>query len=388
MRTHIWTFLLSAALFLNRPARGDEIPTTLEQEEMVQCRRNLRLIYQAIQAYREVNKALPSELVELQPKFLSQVHLICPTPRRLGLTSADLVGWGPPGPITYTYEFTPSPIPTIISGGASRSMREWKELQMGLVGSEVPTVRCQVHKKAALNLSFGGKVYESPGIDWENNYTDLVDKNDLTFDMRFSTCTNSKKIIIPSRPGQASPHLIDLSRHYNVLLHEVWPGLRGISPLAGLASSAIKFDTVEFDLRGAVQLGALLPGLVSYPSAVTDIHIRQAGKGLHLLVGTVNPGTPRDVAATLILHLENQGQLEAQLRYGIDLAACVNGPDKSSERLKPAWTSELTEGRSARLYRYYWRNPAPLRRIESLDFVAREGNAAPFLVALTVDPNE
>jgi hypothetical protein len=43
---------------------------------------------------------------------------------------------------------------------------------MKLVGSEVPVVRCLQHEPA-LNLSMGGKVYESP-VYWELNFTNVA----------------------------------------------------------------------------------------------------------------------------------------------------------------------------------------------------------------------
>src|SRR5262249_50549714 len=100
------TMLLLFSSWLCHRADADETAKGLEQEE-VQCRRNLHLIYEAIQAYRRLYKDLPSELAELTPRFLSDVHLVCPEARRLGLTSSDMVAWSPPGSTTYTYEFTP-----------------------------------------------------------------------------------------------------------------------------------------------------------------------------------------------------------------------------------------------------------------------------------------
>ena len=52
------------------------------------------------------------------------------------------------------------------------TMRQWKQQQMTLVGSEVPLIRCLLHDPA-LNLSFGGKVYESQ-VYWELNFTNVA----------------------------------------------------------------------------------------------------------------------------------------------------------------------------------------------------------------------
>ena len=55
--------------------------------------------------------------------------------------------------------------------------RDWKKQQMGLVGSEVPIVRCLLHEPV-LNLSFGGKIYESP-LFWEKNFLDVATMKDF-----------------------------------------------------------------------------------------------------------------------------------------------------------------------------------------------------------------
>ena len=57
-------------------------------------------------------------------------------------------------------------------------MREWKQRQMGLAGDIVPLVRCHLHSPL-LNLSFGGKVYESPAT-WEELVTNQVNAAELS----------------------------------------------------------------------------------------------------------------------------------------------------------------------------------------------------------------
>jgi hypothetical protein len=48
---------------------------------------------------------------------------------------------------------------------------------MKLVGANVPLVRCLLHDPA-LNLSIGGKVYESP-VFWELNFTNSTKLEDF-----------------------------------------------------------------------------------------------------------------------------------------------------------------------------------------------------------------
>src|SRR5262245_28474427 len=100
MRTCAWTLLFYTAVLFCECAPAEETRRTSEEQQFRECRKNLHLIYEAIQAYRRLNKDLPNELAELTPRFLSAVHLVCPEARRLGLTSSDTAGWGPPGSTT------------------------------------------------------------------------------------------------------------------------------------------------------------------------------------------------------------------------------------------------------------------------------------------------
>jgi hypothetical protein len=139
------------------------------------CKKNLEMIGAAIQAYRKENKDVPNWLSDLVPKYLADTNLlICPVTIQTGRLSAFGV-LDPKVRSSYLYEFTPTPIPAVVKGawpGPMMTMREWKRQQMGLVGSDVPVVRCLLHEPA-LNLSFGGKIYESPVL-WEESFADVV----------------------------------------------------------------------------------------------------------------------------------------------------------------------------------------------------------------------
>ena len=146
-------------------------PST-DRDEAAACTKNLEKIQVAIEAYRKDNHDVPNWLSDLVPKYLADTNvLICPVTIRTGLQSAFGV-LDPKIHSSYLYEFTPTDIPEVVKGawpGPKMTMREWKQQQMKLAGSEVPLVRCLLHEPA-LNLSVGGKVYESP-VYWELNFT-------------------------------------------------------------------------------------------------------------------------------------------------------------------------------------------------------------------------
>src|SRR6266446_4400845 len=155
---------------------NDYRPST-DRDEAAVCAKNLEKINAAIEAYRKDSHDVPNWLSDLVPKYLADTNvLICPVTVRTGLQSAFGV-LDPKIHSSYLYEFTPTAIPEVVKGawpGPKMTMREWKRQQMKLAGPGVPLVRCLLHEPA-LNLSVGGKVYESP-VFWELNFTNSTTK--------------------------------------------------------------------------------------------------------------------------------------------------------------------------------------------------------------------
>jgi len=143
------------------------------------CTHNLQKISDAIAAYRKDNKDIPNWLSDLVPKYLTAEDLICPVTRKTGRLSP----FGTLDPnlrCSYLYEFPPTPIAATVKAAFSGPMmttRQWKRQQMGVIGSEVPIARCLLHSPV-LNLSFGGRIYESP-VFWEKNFLDVARMEDF-----------------------------------------------------------------------------------------------------------------------------------------------------------------------------------------------------------------
>ena len=112
---------------------------------------------------------------DLVPNYLADTNvLICPVSTRTGRQSPFGV-LDPKIHSSYVYEFTPTALPAVVQGafpGPKMTMRLWKRQQMELVGGQVPLVRCLLHDPV-LNLSVGGKVYESK-VYWELNFTNAA----------------------------------------------------------------------------------------------------------------------------------------------------------------------------------------------------------------------
>jgi hypothetical protein len=288
----------------------------------------------------------------------------------------------------YGYEFGPESIPRIISGGSAQTMREWKRLQMGLVGSEVPMVRCHLHERGVINLSFGGRIYECRNIDWEPLFEDTTDLHDLTYSRLLRVHALRKKIVVPRRDRQTPPGLIDLSGYYTHVLDETWPG-NSLRPLAALASGAVQLNDTSYDLRGFIQLGALRPGLIGYPTVVSNMVIGLAGRRATLLLGTQYVVASDTPIADCIFHLANGQIRRLRIQYGRHVLACLGRPGDPTVPLtggQLAWKTGLGPNQEARLYQATWTNTTEDQVISSMDFVAQFGESGPFLVAVNVEP--
>lgn len=74
---------------------------------------------------------------------------------------------------------------------------------------------------------------------------------------------------------------------------------------------------------------------------------------------------------------------------GQDLADWWSQDRLETDRSLVAWegTNEASQkvGRKIRLFKTTWENPSPETEIKSIDFLSSHGDAAPFLVAITVE---
>ena len=153
-------------------------PST-EKSDADACCKNLEKISAAILAYRKDHKEVPNWISDLVPKYLSEEALICPVTKKTERLS-PFGALDPKLRCSYLYEFPPTPIADVVKEafpGPQMTTRDWKRQQMGIVGSEVPIVRCLMHQPV-LNLSFGGRIYESP-MFWEQNFLDVAKMEDF-----------------------------------------------------------------------------------------------------------------------------------------------------------------------------------------------------------------
>jgi hypothetical protein len=368
-------------------------PAELAAEEKDACTQNLKIIYQAIQAYELDHKDLPNWLSDLVPKYLPDANvLICPVCRRTGKTEDPALA-DPKLPSSYLFEFCPNYVDTGNPTGPTHTRREWKRRQMGLVGSAVPVVRCRQHNPV-LNLAFDGRIYESPAA-WERLFTNRLDIDELKAPRLFAGELPPKVPApsrFPKRDAKAGPDLLDLTRYYNVSLSEAWLGKESAT-LAALPEGLQTLAKVEFDVRGIVQAGGQGLADKKYPRQIKGIAVRRKCRHLHFLHAACK-ATAADsgvqIGSYFVHYAGNTARLEIPIVYGHEVQDWIAPADEHAapSELTVAWLGHdfaKSPAETLRLFTSTWTNLAPDTEIESVDFVSSMAGPAPFLVAITAD---
>ncbi len=364
------------------------------------CLRNLKVIYEAIEAYRLDRKDLPNWLSDLVPKYLADGNvLICPVCLRTGQTEAPPLA-DPNLPSSYLYEFSPVPLGKALTNAPGRTRREWRRRQMGLVGSVVPLVRCRLHTPM-LNLAFDGRIYESPPA-WEMVVTNRVKPMDLNPARVFAEGPGpaakgrgkaGRASRFPPRDPETPKAALDLTGFYNAGLNESWQGGASNS-LMRLPKGRRIMVGVEFDLRGIVQLASQSPSTTGFPALVKGIPVKQKCQRLWFLhaagFGTL-ADEGKQIGRYVVHFATNQMRLEIPIRYGHEVRDWhpVTGEPPPPEELVVAWRGQnpfsRSQGQTIRLFLTLWKNVEPDLEIESIDYVSSMAEPAPFLVAITAE---
>ena len=189
--------------------------------------------------------------------------------------------------------------------------------------------------------------------------------------------------------------MIDLTDYYTASLSEDSIGKPGASR-SPLPKGVQVFAEAAFDVRGLIQLagkGMVGETGIAYPRAVKGIKVNGNGRKLHFLHGTARRAEEGEKIGEYVLHYAN-GQTTiipiVYQRHVRDWWFQQGDPIPTDADI--AWTGENEASRKlgykVQLYRYSANNPFPNEEIETIDFVSAMTESAPFLVALTIEPNE
>ena len=397
--------IVGAAFIVAGPAQPasaqvtDALQTTNSvTEEREACKKNLLIIYEAIQAYEKDHKDLPNWLSDLVPDYLPDVSVLtCPVCKRTGKIEAPPLT-DPKIATSYLFEFCPVPLGNSAPKAPKKTRRDWKRMQMDLLGPVVPIVRCR-HHNPVLNLSRGGQLYDS-GTLWEALFTNRVSRAQLSASRLTSdeaapeASERTAKIVqVAARDPAARKQLLDLTGFYNALLTDSWHGSTG-NDLAALPAGLHTFGGVEFDVRGIIQLAGKSGGAGKFPTQVKEIKVQQKCQRIHFLHsagwgGVADEGT--QIGSYVVHFADNQTRLEIPIYYGRHVRNWhfVPGEPPSPDDLTVVWTGENAvskkSGRSIRLFKSTWTNLVPDMVVESIDCISSMEKAAPFLIGITVE---
>jgi hypothetical protein len=204
---------------------------------------------------------------------------------------------------------------------------------------------------------------------------------------------------IPVRDVKTDMRLIDLTKYYTAALDDDWLVSAGAN-LKRLPKGIQKFDNISFDIRGIIQLGGLSlykesdypveEQKIKYPEKVCGIVINQKASKVCFLQASAWGEVENKEVGQYIIHYEDNSTDTISIRY-LDNTRdwwFAEG-DEMPKNAAQAWTglNDITEkrGLQIRLFTYIWNNPQINKTIKSIDFLSAMTNAAPYLVAITLE---
>ena len=184
--------------------------------------------------------------------------------------------------------------------------------------------------------------------------------------------TNSLDILVRSK--QAIPDLMDLTSYYTSSLKE--------GNLDSLPQGVQAFSRAAFDIRGMIQLAGTKPS--THPNAIGGIAINYKGEKIDFLHGAAGRAEEDTVIGNYVLHYANGETKKIPLVYGRNTKNSFSGNSGSVlTDAATAWTSETVQ-----VFKYTANNPLPGVEIKTMDFVSNNTQAAPFLIAMTIEPTQ
>jgi len=200
---------------------------------------------------------------------------------------------------------------------------------------------------------------------------------------------------IPPRSAEVRAELIDLSDHYNAALTETWLPTGVVATgndLSALPQGVRKFNGVEFDVRGIIQLaGGALENLGGkFPREAGGIPIGRACRKIHFLHGaawSARAGTP--IGSYVVRYADGESR-EVRIVFGQNVREWLAPPaPQLMTGAAVAWEGSNPASRalglSVRLYQMTWLNPLAGGEVQVIDFKSTMENPAPFLIAITVE---
>ncbi|MGA3145007.1 MAG: hypothetical protein ABSF10_18555 [Verrucomicrobiota bacterium] len=198
---------------------------------------------------------------------------------------------------------------------------------------------------------------------------------------------------ITPRSKKASADLVDLGAYFNTSLDDNWFNHAGHN-FQEVPKGVQVLDGTPFELRGLIQLAGTqslkISGVV-LPEAVKSIKVGRKGAKIHFLHACGFSSPTGKKIGEYVIHYANGEIRSAPIVYGKNVLDWWGRPDdvKLTEA-KEVWRgnspSPASMGFYVHLMRYTWDNPLPDEEITTIDFVSDVVEAAPQLMAITIEP--
>ena len=149
-------------------------------------------------------------------------------------------------------------------------------------------------------------------------------------------------------------------------------------------------------MRGLIQWagkGAIAETGIDFPRAVQGIKINYTGRKLYFLHGTAWIAVEDTKIGEHVLHYTNGQTKSISIVYQRHVRDWwIHAGDPLPTDADIAWTGENEAshklGYNIQLYRYTANNLLPNEEIQTIDFISAMTKSAPFLIGITVEPNE
>jgi hypothetical protein len=183
---------------------------------------------------------------------------------------------------------------------------------------------------------------------------------------------------------------VDLQPKANQKLKEPFHGSTDANDLAELKEGKQTLEGLKFNIgKSLIQLANenLKDQL---PEKVEGIKVDAKFAKLHILQATGHSAEDGTVIAKYVLHYADKSEETIEVVYGKDVRDWWRNDDaKEPTRGKVAWKgsndSAKSNGRSIWLFSLTWKNPKPDKKVVSIDYVSTLTEAAPFVVAMTLE---
>jgi hypothetical protein len=193
---------------------------------------------------------------------------------------------------------------------------------------------------------------------------------------------------IPRRESRTPASLIDLSLFYN-------SGLEGRSYLSmtfrdgfnGLLLGCQTLAGIRFDIRGLVQLSSAPLKATGHglPEKASVTVAAQPCQRIHFLHGADRQTGEGTRIGIYVIRYAEGGTAEIPVVYGHDVSVWNEAVEPGTIGPKVAWKGRNNSSLNVQLFLTTWENPRADKKVEGIDLVSAMKEAAPFVVAITVE---